>query len=445
MKSAIQIFILLTLCSCTQNQKTVESNSNDQGFPESDYIDFSLEKSKKVHQRFNDENWDDFESWALQGDASRYIYLHFSEFWPHTIIKAGQYKKCLPIHLREDVAQFQFALDKKDFIFKNYINNSPTNGAIVIHKGNIIFESYPRMLPDDKHTYMSISKILVSLSVGILIDQGKINTEDPVEVYIPELKGSHAGKIKVIDFLDMTSGLDCVPSESHGGDCFKKSLLVWGWPNTSMALENPLEYFAEIASHRPAGEVFEYADINPLILSALIEEVSGQKYSNFIEQEIWKKSGAMSDAVIMNAAFGRSASPLGFSSTLRDLARLGMLYTPSGRRNNNPVVSTRHLEAIQMEGRPKLLLETKSTDWFTDNDSNTKNLLYGEPIKHETYQWEFVMEDGDFWKAGFGGSGLYVSPKKDLVIAYFGSKDENNNENKLPLISRMIAKSDLFN
>ena len=30
------------------------------------------------------------------------------------------------------------------------------------------------------------------------------------------------------------------------------------------------------------------------------------------------------------------------------------------------------------------------------------------------------MPDGDFYKGGFGGQGLYISPARDLVIAFFG-------------------------
>ena len=47
----------------------------------------------------------------------------------------------------------------------------------------------------------------------------------------------------------------------------------------------------------------------------------------------------------------------------------------------------------------------------------------GERPNHNAYQWDFVMEDDDFFKAGINGQGLYISPKKDLVIACYSHGD----------------------
>ena len=54
------------------------------------------------------------------------------------------------------------------------------------------------------------------------------------------------------------------------------------------------------------------------------------------------------------------------------------------------------------------------------------------------------MNDGDFFKAGFGGQGLYISPSRDLVIAFFGSFDEIDKDHEMTRISRQLAKSGLF-
>ena len=39
------------------------------------------------------------------------------------------------------------------------------------------------------------------------------------------------------------------------------------------------------------------------------------------------------------------------------------------------------------------------------------------------YQWEEVTADGAFMKTGYAGQLLYVSPRKDLVVAYVGSEE----------------------
>ena len=54
------------------------------------------------------------------------------------------------------------------------------------------------------------------------------------------------------------------------------------------------------------------------------------------------------------------------------------------------------------------------------------------------------MKDGDFYKGGFSGQGLYISPSCNLVIAFFGTADDNGVSNELDDISRQISKSGLF-
>ena len=56
----------------------------------------------------------------------------------------------------------------------------------------------------------------------------------------------------------------------------------------------------------------------------------------------------------------------------------------------------------------------------------------------------FVMDDGDFFKGGFGGQGLYISPSKDLVIAFFGTPDEKGKAHELGRVAWQLAKSGLF-
>lgn len=56
-------------------------------------------------------------------------------------------------------------------------------------------------------------------------------------------------------------------------------------------------------------------------------------------------------------------------------------------------------------------------------------------------QWDDIFPDGDMFKLGFMGQGLYVSPDKDLVIAYFSTSPDTTPGQRY---MRPIAKSGLF-
>ena len=56
-------------------------------------------------------------------------------------------------------------------------------------------------------------------------------------------------------------------------------------------------------------------------------------------------------------------------------------------------------------------------------------------------QWDAIWPDGDFWKAGITTQALYVSPDKDLVIAFYST---NVPDDSFHRYLRPIATSGLF-
>ncbi len=38
-----------------------------------------------------------------------------------------------------------------------------------------------------------------------------------------------------------------------------------------------------------------------------------------------------------------------------------------------------------------------------------------------SYQWDAVFADGDLYKSGMNGQGLYVSPSRDNVVVWFAT------------------------
>ena len=130
----------------------------------------------------------------------------------------------------------------------------------------------------------------------------------------------------------------------------------------------------------------------------------------------------------------------GLCATLRDVARFGLLFHPGGPRSviPEPVVPEGYLSKIQSGGRPELFKQGPTGQAILRD-------LHGEHPRHNMHQWDYVMEDGDFFKGGYGGQGLYISPARDLVIAYFGTPfDEKMQTHELQWITRQLVKTGLF-
>jgi CubicO group peptidase (beta-lactamase class C family) len=315
---------------------------------------------------------------------------------------------------------------------------------IVLHMGKIVFEAYPRMSANDTHAHFSITKTFVSTLIAILEDKNQLDVDRSIDFYMPELKSSAWDNIKVIDILDMASGIDCREHVANAFDnpdaCFNQFFRAFGWPYAEEPFKEPIEFLKTISLAGPAGEEFDYTGVNTSVLTLLVERITKRSFADVLEKEIWQKIGAEGDAFLASSPNGHSASWGGLSSNLRDLARYGLMFTPTGRKKVGEIISDDYLDKIQNRGRPKLFRNS--------NDKGVSYEMYralnNEMPRHNTYQWDKVMEDGDFYKAGFGGQGLYVSPGRDLVIAFFGAQDDSGEMNELHHISRQLALSGLF-
>ncbi|MCH8302740.1 MAG: beta-lactamase family protein [Proteobacteria bacterium] len=398
------------------------------------YSGYSLEEATEFRQQWTMDNWDD------GGPLMRYVFLNMSEFWNHSLIDRGGPIRELPADVRQDVANFVTTTDRGKVKLADYVNDSTVNGALVLHHGEIVFESYPRMRAEDKHLHMSVSKGFASTLIAILEDREQIDVSQPVDSYLPKLAGSGWEGVPVIDILDMASGIGCLEGEegaySNPARCYYQYEASLGWLRaTEATMDSTFDYMASLDSHRPSGESFEYTSPNTFILGWLIETISGQTYTDILSKEIWQKMGAESDAIIVAPRRGVPIASGGISSTLRDMARFGLLFTPGGRNGMDSLISDAYLSKIQSGGRPEI---------FNADREDDPRMVDGEPARHNTYQWDFVMEDGDFFKGGFGGQGLYISPSRDLVVAFFGSFDENGKGHEMTRVARQLAKSGLF-
>ena len=121
------------------------------------------------------------------------------------------------------------------------------------------------------------------------------------------------------------------------------------------------------------------------------------------------------------------------SSRLRDLGRFGMLYTPSWKNvARERIVSKKMLDVIRTGCRPAIFDKGHMGAAMTRR--------FKEKPRCNSWQWDALFEDGDLYKSGLMGQGLYVSPSRDLTIVWF-SADRSASATGY---SRAIATSGLF-
>jgi CubicO group peptidase (beta-lactamase class C family) len=354
-------------------------------------------------------------NWDLGGEPSAWAYLHAGDLFPHVEIPVGSAAAPLLATSAEPPAVADL-LDRQ-------VSTEPVSGIVVVHHGQIIFQRYPRMRPDDRHLLMSVSKVFASTLIGILSSRGLVDVSQPASGVIPELGPGWTG-VRIADVLAMASGIDCHEIDSPGAYTepahpfyrFEASL---GW-RPAGSVRSTYDLVAALPRARTPGQVYEYTSVNTFVLSWLVERLTGESYAAALGREIWSRAGFEAPALLCTSATGAPVSHGGICLTLRDLARFGLLFTPSaGVVAVEPVIDAALLNRIQTGGRPEL------------------HPADGQPPA--SWQWNRAWPDGDLFKSGFGGQGLYVSPARDLVIVYAGVPRADGTTHQLGSTIREVA------
>jgi CubicO group peptidase (beta-lactamase class C family) len=126
----------------------------------------------------------------------------------------------------------------------------------------------------------SISKQFTAAAVLQLCAQGKINLEDTITLYFPDLPYRD---VTVRHLLNHTSGIP---------EYFKFKYTVYGG-SAFVDNEHLLRVLEEqkYAKIFPTGTKFEYINTNYAILAALVAQVSGVPFEEYVHEHIFKPAG----------------------------------------------------------------------------------------------------------------------------------------------------------
>ena len=152
------------------------------------------------------------------------------------------------------------------------------------------------------------------------------------------------------------------------------------------------------------GTRYEYTSVNTFLLAWIVERATGLGYSDALQQLIWDRLSLAHESAICVNNHGTAVSYGGLIMNVDDLARCGTLFTPSAPPERHALeVPDRYLQMLRT---PRDQLSDPRHSWPDG--------------AHPAGQWNLVHPNGDMFKSGFGGQGLFVSPANDVVIAFCG-------------------------
>ncbi|MEM7238157.1 MAG: serine hydrolase domain-containing protein [Pseudomonadota bacterium] len=377
------------------------------------------------------------------GDEAAYFNVRASEFLPTAILPPRQPPMTLGENLMPEIGEISaetinfgtMTLDEYLAMPESYVQ-----GLIVVHEGQIVFEQYPRMRPSDHHLWMSNAKVTTSLVIDLLINDGLIDENETLSHYIPEFVGTPTGDVTVRQALDMTTGLNNDENPETRADPNSIALRTFsaefGFPHEG-EVELLIDVLRDAEVSIGADTAFQYASASTQLLVYLAEAVTQQRWADIFNERVWSHIGAEAPLQVHLTPDGIAVGHGLVSSNLRDMARFGMLYTPSWETiATEQVVNDRIIQRIRDSVR--------SEEFFLGayNGPVFQFLFNDDTMLSNSRQWDIVWPDGDMWKGGLMAQGLYVSPDRDLVIAYFSV---NVPDRSIDRFLRPIATSDLLN
>ncbi|QTD39634.1 serine hydrolase [Sporosarcina sp. Te-1] len=255
--------------------------------------------------------------------------------------------------------------------------------AFVIHKGDTrIFEYLKNKKVAEKPAKVySITKSIVSLLIGIMVDKGMIkNIHEPIQNYFPELDALHdpqKREITIYHLLTMTSGLQA--GQFQGSKNWIKFIV-----------EQPI-------MHKP-GSTFQYNSGDSHLLSAIIQKISGLTTAAFAEKHLLHPLG-IHKYIWVKDPQGINGGGFSLSLNVEDMVKIGSLFLNEGRVNSKQIISSNWLKQAK----------TPYQHFETEREGKAG---YG----YQLWTYESTLHPIDYYYAnGLYGQYIFIVPKLNIM------------------------------
>lgn len=345
----------------------------------------------------------------------------------------GQIKVMGALLFNLSISPFVFGQSKQEkglikqldgYISENYSKYSPGCAVLVAKNGNIVYqkgfgkanlELDVPVIPESVFRIGSITKQFTAVAILQLVEQQKIALNDSVQKFIKNYH-SKGNAITIENLLTHTSGIKAYEEIDAK---IPNAIRVDFSPETLIdSLDKlPLEFVP--------GSKYQYCNSNYFLLGKIIEEVSGQKYQTYLQEQIFSRISLMStsydnpDALIKDRVNGYT----NFSGQYQNAGFISMstVYSAGALLSNVKDLYRWHqalkngellkYETWQKATTPFILADGKWSEYgygfFIKNENNVKSIGHGGAID------------------GFRAVEIYY-PEKDLYIVLLCNSEQDN-------------------
>ena len=299
--------------------------------------------------------------------------------------------------------------------FHSYVSDNQPNicQVTVIQNGKtIINDIWNDYKADDTVHTMSVTKSIVSLLVGIAIEQGLIGSvDDYVLDYFPDYKIKRGEK--TIQKVTLKNLLTMTAPYKYKSEPWSKICVQEDWSIAALDF---------LGGRRGITGEFQYATLGIHILTGIIAAVSKMTTVDFANKYLFEpltiaprkiyvapdaqahKAFTVEKAPKGNIWFsdvkGVGTAGYGLCLSAEEMSKIGLLCLKKGVFQNKRIISEKWLE--------------ESTKVRLHCTKKFRDMKYG-------YLWWIIEEDeGSYAAIGNSRNVIYINPQKELVVAVAG-------------------------
>ena len=277
-----------------------------------------------------------------------------------------------------------------------------TTSLVIIRDGKLIHESYYKGTKrDDLRISWSVAKSFMSGLYGQAIDDGLMDISNPIEFYLPQLKGTAYEGATVANILNMASGVrfneDYMDPKSDINDMGRV-----------LGLGGSMDQYTETLIDRQyePGTVWQYVSIDTHVAAMALRKVTGKTLHQLWEETYGANLGMGKSPYYLTDGEDVAFSLGGLNLRTRDYAKFGQLFLQNGEWEGEQIIPAK---------------------WVADSTRNHAPNLH--PIRGSGYGYQWWLPSGsegrlpgsshedDYNAGGIYGQFIYVNPQAGIVIA----------------------------
>lgn len=267
--------------------------------------------------------------------------------------------------------------------------------SVIMLKGNDIFAEY-YYAPFDKdfrHRMYSETKSYVSIAIGLLEEEGKLNLDDKIVDWFPEKIDQ-----ELPEFLKEQTIRNMLMMETSA------DLDNWFRSGNPDRVNH---YFHARSKPYPPGTMWDYDSAGSQVLCALVEKITGKLMLDYLREKLFNKMGTFKTAEILKTPNGVSWGDSALVCTPRDMLSFGRFVMNYGTWNGERLMNEEYLRTATSK-----LANNEQAGFYSAEHGG-----YGYQI------WK--MERDSFAFVGMGGQLTICVPDKDFIFVCTGDNQGN--------------------